>query len=71
MSFEDRAIDPALSGQNSPDSFPAAARRDPALDAVVSGSRRYAAAARPSTPPHDLPQRLIDAWSHWAALRLS
>jgi hypothetical protein len=70
MSFVDHHIDPAISGQTSSDSFPPA-RRDPARDAVVPWNLRYGAAARSSTHPHELPQQLIDAWSLWAALRLS
>jgi hypothetical protein len=70
MSCEDRLIDPAISGQTPPDSLPRA-RRDLARDAVVSESRGHVSAAGPSTNPHELPPKLMDAWSRWAASRLS
>jgi hypothetical protein len=66
MSYQQALTDPAVSAQTSSDSFSPARR-----DVAVAESRRHGPVAGPSTNRHELPEKLIDAWSRWAASRLS
>jgi len=70
MSSQHILTNPAVTTQTSPDSF-SPGRHDLVRDVVVAESRRHGPAAKPSTNPHELPEKLIDAWSRWAASRLS
>jgi hypothetical protein len=70
MSSEDRLIDPGATDQARTDLF-SPARRDLMRDPAADGSRRHGPAARLSSDPRELPEKLIDAWSRWAASRLS
>ena len=69
MSTEDHFIDPgatdlATEHLRSPTLY------DLVRDTAPAGSRRHGAAGRPSTDPHEVSEKLIEAWSRWAASRL-
>jgi hypothetical protein len=69
MSAEDHfidlgATDPATEHMRSP------TPGDLVRNTAPAGSRRHGPAGRPSTDPHEVPGKLIEAWSRWAASRL-
>jgi hypothetical protein len=70
MSSESRLIDSAATERGRADLL-SPARCDLSGDPVVAGSRRLGPASRAATSPRGLPEKLIDAWSRWAASRLS
>ena len=43
---------------------------DMVRNTAPAGSRRHGPGGRPSTDPHEVPEKLIEAWSRWAASRL-
>jgi hypothetical protein len=70
MSSEDRLTDPVPNGQPATVSSPPAPP-DMSRDGFAVEVRSQGPGARSSTDVRKLPAKLIDAWSRWAASRLS